>query len=750
MSTNENFIKWKQLPKNKDKDWYDYMAETGDVQGAPPLTPKAPITKPTTGRQSTFGGLSSSQVDVGDGTKMTQWNVEPLYSDPQRKQINPTYNTSKIRDVGAGVSYGMESSNGGDVWYRLGSAIGGMVGGLFNKNMAGKMDYLRAQQQADELNKRELAKTEAQQKLEMNSAKYQTIILNANSKTEAAGLRRAIAAARTRDAALKTFRENAPAVYNNRLNAPDGRVWAASSEGIAFRRELVRDGLVLMIGADKANKMSDSELDGYDLNSMADTTVKNVGNFKMVVDKNNEWNMWALLDSQGNPVPSDDAVKDYQKAKLNEGKTDTTRLGEAIAKAQQMADKFGLDKGNKQGKAKWDGLVIKFTDQLLSNGYVDDKITVNGTTRSLKDLIESGKKWDFSQNRPGIAPAASKTENVESKVLDDGEEGTTIDEVPDNILSSDEKNAIKTKLPMDAQQLVAKSYKFGEEGDKALEELSKKGDAYNGLVGSIKADKQKFLGSMPSEEFKTATEAETAEFSQPGDKQSNALANAINSADNYIKWFETYNGGKLSGIDPKDERGPKFVAMANNYFAAITRRDNLENIFKSKYGYTDGDLARLKAEGLKPVILGVKIEGQNPKFGSLAFIKPTSNDSDYYKTIFGIVGDVDAQGNTVTSYDGYYQKVLKAIKAAGPNAGFPGIFAKITSMYPSEEKILKEIAKLMYKIKDRLSIVVGDAKNPEIVYITNIGKEGLKVYNGVTAPNPQQIANTPVEIREIK
>lgn len=81
----------------------------------------------------------------------------------KNRKINPNYDTSIGRDMLAGAGMAKPTGN---PFYDLGAALGGLVGGAFNKNLAGKQQHQEDVERIQAENKDKILKTEAYQRAE--------------------------------------------------------------------------------------------------------------------------------------------------------------------------------------------------------------------------------------------------------------------------------------------------------------------------------------------------------------------------------------------------------------------------------------------------------------------------------------------------------------------------------------------------------------------------------------------------------
>lgn len=81
------------------------------------------------------------------------------------RKINPTYDTSIGQDMVAGAALASQNRTG-NPFYDLGAGIGGLLGGAFSKNLAGKMKHRSDVAAVQAENKDAILKTEAYQRAE--------------------------------------------------------------------------------------------------------------------------------------------------------------------------------------------------------------------------------------------------------------------------------------------------------------------------------------------------------------------------------------------------------------------------------------------------------------------------------------------------------------------------------------------------------------------------------------------------------
>jgi hypothetical protein len=101
-----------------------------------------------------------SQPQSSSGNPLQTLKPLPkLYEgDGKDRKINPQYDTSIWQDMAAQA--GMQRPTG-DNYYDIGAKLGGLVGGIFNKNIAGKQQYQQDVQRIQQENKDTIVKTEA-------------------------------------------------------------------------------------------------------------------------------------------------------------------------------------------------------------------------------------------------------------------------------------------------------------------------------------------------------------------------------------------------------------------------------------------------------------------------------------------------------------------------------------------------------------------------------------------------------------
>jgi hypothetical protein len=106
----------------------------------------------------TSGAKKSSSV-AGGGFK-----DEPVLYDSPHK-INKAYNTSIGSDALAGANIAMSEASG-NPFHDIGLALGGLAGGAFNKNLAGKEKYKKDLKETGEYNRQVELRTESQIRLD--------------------------------------------------------------------------------------------------------------------------------------------------------------------------------------------------------------------------------------------------------------------------------------------------------------------------------------------------------------------------------------------------------------------------------------------------------------------------------------------------------------------------------------------------------------------------------------------------------
>lgn len=142
-----------------------YRGETGA---------KTPVTPPTsfrTGANPLSGAtLAPAQAPSPVNPAPQQTTVAP-YS-PKLKDVpqfwnpdgslNKKYDTSKGQDVMAGIALGSQMGMGQDPFFALGAILGGAVGGLVNKNLAGKQQYQQDRMETLQYNQQVIEYTNAE------------------------------------------------------------------------------------------------------------------------------------------------------------------------------------------------------------------------------------------------------------------------------------------------------------------------------------------------------------------------------------------------------------------------------------------------------------------------------------------------------------------------------------------------------------------------------------------------------------
>lgn len=132
--------------------------------------------------------------------------------------LNKHYDTSIVSDMLSGINIGGKAASGGDSLRQLAGQIGGLLGGIFSKNIAGKQKFSNDMQLANAINEAEFAKTNAQVRVEVQQ---QTLALRQQAearKQEWNNYKIYVGNAKTRADKLKAIQT----AYNNTTD-PDNK-----------------------------------------------------------------------------------------------------------------------------------------------------------------------------------------------------------------------------------------------------------------------------------------------------------------------------------------------------------------------------------------------------------------------------------------------------------------------------------------------------------------------------------------------
>lgn len=165
----ENLYKGFGIAKQGRFDPYAPRQQSNQVEEATP--PQAEdYAKQQEERRSQFIRKKETKK-VGDYS-YDVYEAQPYRDD--KGNLNPIYNTSKWSDALAGVNVAMKATGGGgDPLYRLGTVIGGLLGGLTTGNFAGSQNYAAAQKMAEEETAKSMLQTENEIKIK-NTADLMT------------------------------------------------------------------------------------------------------------------------------------------------------------------------------------------------------------------------------------------------------------------------------------------------------------------------------------------------------------------------------------------------------------------------------------------------------------------------------------------------------------------------------------------------------------------------------------------------
>lgn len=128
---------------------------------------QAPAPRPINPPQQTAPNPNDVATDAGGSLK-----DYPQLRDEQGN-LNPRYNTSKAQDILAGLAQGAKMGMGQDPFFQFGAVLGGALGGVFNKNIAGYQRYQSDVALTQQENEQIVFKTNAQVKWENSQLEAQ-------------------------------------------------------------------------------------------------------------------------------------------------------------------------------------------------------------------------------------------------------------------------------------------------------------------------------------------------------------------------------------------------------------------------------------------------------------------------------------------------------------------------------------------------------------------------------------------------
>jgi len=297
--------------------------------------------------------------------------------------INPEYNSSIWQDMATGGAMG--AGMGNDPFSKLGGAVGGLIGGVFAKNIAGKKKYDRDVEQIDAHNERVIRTTQANERAESMRATRENQAKRIELAQKASARKDLIDKAKNDEERAKLAQANySQAVADG--NMEEAQMWAgvyATSRGLNYIPD--------------------------DITSWSKTPRK-IGRsmFQYYYDENQPSRVKVAVDETGKPI-LDLTANEYMSLVKNatKGKYDADKASESFRLAVEQVNRLEKDgsvtfktANGKPNSAQRNTWILKIAGDIYE-GMVNDSmpktIDINGTSYS----------FDIS-----VTPAQKAVENV--------------------------------------------------------------------------------------------------------------------------------------------------------------------------------------------------------------------------------------------------------------------------------------------------------------------------------------------------
>lgn len=231
--------------------------------------------------------------------------------------INPEYNSSIWQDMATGGAMG--AGMGNDPFSKLGGAVGGLIGGVFAKNIAGKKKYDRDVEQIDAHNERVIKTTQANERAESMRATRENQAKRLELAQKASARKDLIDKAKNDEERAKLAQANySQAVADG--NMEEAQMWAgvyATSRGLNYIPD--------------------------DITSWSKTPRK-IGMFQYYYDENQPSRVKVAVDETGKPI-LDLTANEYMSLVKNatKGKYDADKASESYRLAVEQVNRLEKD-----------------------------------------------------------------------------------------------------------------------------------------------------------------------------------------------------------------------------------------------------------------------------------------------------------------------------------------------------------------------------------------------------------------------
>lgn len=376
--------------------------------------------------------------------KQQEFLKEPnLYETVDGKQvISPQYDTSIGRDMLAGGAIGARMSNG-DPYNTLGSALGGVIGGAFNKNLAGKIQYQQDVKDIREKNVQINLQTQAQIRLEAEKRQREALAQRQLTEEQKINFNQAQAQEKNRNLRIRNLQ--------SMINSTNGE-----------DRKYYQDLLA---------KEFDTTVDDYGSYGIG-WTQKEYGGIIYNTAKNGS--IVEATDQEGNPISDMDfnqQVDTLLKLKKLNPTNDRMTVEEAFNKADEVIKQQGFNtKFSQKTYAKeYNSLRIKLADMILDaskdgNGNVSTEVNVNGVPFKI-NLPMLGQPTQTpvtetqtqTETSPQIYDVTSKAPNIANYTNAGVTDGNAFNFASQYSNAEDVKNAITAQKSIDPNSQIVKA-----------------------------------------------------------------------------------------------------------------------------------------------------------------------------------------------------------------------------------------------------------------------------------------------------
>jgi len=117
--------------------------------------------------------LRQAQEAQKKQAELTKDALKPIPQYEVNGDVNPRYKTGRGSDILYGLTVGARQGAGQDPFFQLGSVLGGLLGGVFNKGVASRDRYQQDLAMTSQYNEQVLSKTDAEMRIEAQKERQQ-------------------------------------------------------------------------------------------------------------------------------------------------------------------------------------------------------------------------------------------------------------------------------------------------------------------------------------------------------------------------------------------------------------------------------------------------------------------------------------------------------------------------------------------------------------------------------------------------